>query len=382
MKRTAISFAIALVLAPLRSAAVGPTDSCNVGDQPAATLLFPYFQADLSVAEGKDTSIAVHNQSSAPTLAHFVLWTDWGLPTASFDAFLLGKTTVTFSLRELFRSARAPVTGPGNRFPGCAAFLGGSLGSATELEAKHTGQPVGGLCWGAPRSRNRLVRGYVTVDAALRCDASRRFPSQASYFEGEQPVTSTANVLTGDWTLLWPGTNSATAGNAVPIVADRERFGSGDFTFYGRFVGYRAVDQRAPLASEWLTHYPTARGSGTQFIVWRDTRSRFTAPAACNRTPAGLPLPHAGIRAFEGAPLFRDAALPGTLPLATQLIAAGDLAGPSGLPYEFASLLMNLDSSSRRSNQAWVAWLAQPAGAGFATSSEGVRLNDLCERRP
>src|SRR4051795_13302792 len=64
--------------------------NCRLANQPAATLLIPYFEADLSDPSGQNTLISVNNASSKSALARVVLWTDWGIPTLAFDIFLTG----------------------------------------------------------------------------------------------------------------------------------------------------------------------------------------------------------------------------------------------------------------------------------------------------
>src|SRR4051794_34211349 len=55
--------------------------NCRVSDQPAATLLIPYFEVDLAHPGGATTLMSVNNASSKPAIARVVMWTDWGVPT-------------------------------------------------------------------------------------------------------------------------------------------------------------------------------------------------------------------------------------------------------------------------------------------------------------
>src|SRR4030095_4735805 len=100
-------------------------------------------------------------------------------------------------------SPRGPLSGPHNNFGGsCStspgqppAYSNPALSAAllAHLQASLTGHasPLTGKCAGAPT--DNLV-GYVTIDAANRCDL--RFPSDPGYFaSGGQGVASNRNVL-------------------------------------------------------------------------------------------------------------------------------------------------------------------------------------------
>src|SRR4051812_36865105 len=88
--------------------------TCAVDAVPAATLLLPYFEVDLTKPGGRTTPLAVNNASDRATLAHVVLWTDLGVPTLAFDVYLTGYDVQTINLRDLFTgslpSRRTPRT--------------------------------------------------------------------------------------------------------------------------------------------------------------------------------------------------------------------------------------------------------------------------------
>ncbi len=82
------------------------------------------------------------NAGGHATLAHVVLWTDWGLPTLAFDLFLAANDVQSVNLRDLFAGA-LPVTGGGS-FAGCTNPLTLPTLDATALATlrrQHTGQP-------------------------------------------------------------------------------------------------------------------------------------------------------------------------------------------------------------------------------------------------
>src|SRR5438309_2318098 len=67
-------------------------DSCDIALQPAATLLLPYFEVDVSSPRSSavQTIFAIQNVSAYPQIANVTLWTDWGFPAISFSIFLTG----------------------------------------------------------------------------------------------------------------------------------------------------------------------------------------------------------------------------------------------------------------------------------------------------
>jgi len=88
----------ALLLAPRGvDAIIGTVD--NV---PAATLLVPYFEVDLTNPGGKTTLFSVNNASATAVLAKVTMWTDLGVPTLSFSIYLTGYDVQTVNVRDLF----------------------------------------------------------------------------------------------------------------------------------------------------------------------------------------------------------------------------------------------------------------------------------------
>ncbi len=79
MKKTLTYLLVVVALVAVASSAMAVT--CTIDQRPAATLLVPYFQVHLNADGSVDTSstrtdtlITVVNASSAPTLAHVVMW--------------------------------------------------------------------------------------------------------------------------------------------------------------------------------------------------------------------------------------------------------------------------------------------------------------------
>ena len=65
-------------------------DSCDIGVAPAATLLLPYFEVDVSTARATTTLFTITNVSRYPQIAHCVVWTDYSIPILDFNIFLTG----------------------------------------------------------------------------------------------------------------------------------------------------------------------------------------------------------------------------------------------------------------------------------------------------
>src|SRR3954471_6038036 len=184
--------------------------NCRVANQPAATLLIPYFEVDLGDPSGQTTLISVNNASSKSTLARVVLWTDWGVPTLAFDVFLTGYDVQTLNLRDLFQG-NLPTTVPDASVAGCGSTGGeGPAATSTPLDfsylrAAHTGEPVAkstiSKCAGSPGTDPNLVTGYVTVDVVNRCSprtvgTTANTPADPHYFAANgMGLASDANVL-------------------------------------------------------------------------------------------------------------------------------------------------------------------------------------------
>ncbi|MEM8998540.1 MAG: hypothetical protein AAGF23_27385, partial [Acidobacteriota bacterium] len=97
---------------------------CPVPPGLGATLLFPYFEVDLSDPNGVNTVLSVNNGVSVPTLTRLVVWTDWGVPTLAFDIYLEAFDVQTLSVRSLFDGS-VPSTGAGqdlSAFEFCNTF--------------------------------------------------------------------------------------------------------------------------------------------------------------------------------------------------------------------------------------------------------------------
>lgn len=297
MMRRALTVALGCCLL-LASVPLGAA-KCDTDALPAATLLVPYFEVDLNRAGGPTTLFSVVNQDAAPVLANVVLWTDWAVPTLSFQIYLAGFDTQTVNLRDVLGKGWIPVTGsavsphsdlsePPVEFPGCnnttepgtapvyprPAFTEAEL---EEARAWHRGLCFDGRQAGSRRGSEGVAHGYVTIDTVQRCSEST--PADTGYF-GTEGVADVRNALTGDYFLIDPSEDYAQGETAVHIEAFPDGFGAGDYTFYERYVEGSALDAREPLGTQYAVRHLVggAFDGGTRLIVWRDTGSPDASP--------------------------------------------------------------------------------------------------------
>ncbi len=325
----------------------GAAEICTIDDVPAATLLLPYFEVDLSdTTAGVNTLFSVNNASATAVVAHVTLWTDQSIPTLDFDIYLTGYDVQTMSVRDLFngnlpRTADAgsdpgdtishkgslsqDINFPGSSGPCVAAYTNPVLDNfrITNLRAAHTGinAPAYGGCLGAAYGDN-IARGYITVDTVTQCNLF--FPSSATYFSGG--IASNQNVLWGDYFYVNDAQNFAQGETLVHIescngngfqgyVGNGGRdatgaswcpFSPGEYTFYGRYASVAGQDQREPLSTTFATRYingGTFTG-GTDLIVWRDSKTIPTGlngPYTCGNPtrPSWFPLNQTDVVAFD-----------------------------------------------------------------------------------
>ena len=297
-----------LILACLLSPAIVRAEACKLDTPPAATLLLPYFEVDLSRSDGITTLFSIGNATSSATLAHVTLWTDLGVPTLNFNVYLTGWDIETLNVRDILAGILPRTASDGQdptdgispqgqysqdiNFSSCQGILPLPPIPPTLIEhlrAAHTGASSAILngCSGRALGDNR-ARGYITVDAVNSC--TLLFPSDPGYF-GPGGVASSANVLFGDYFIVDSPQNAARGDELVRIEAFPGRFRPNESTFYGRFryggsTNYQAVDDREPLATTWATRFLEGGvfDAGVSFVVWRDPGVP-TAPFPCNSVP-------------------------------------------------------------------------------------------------
>lgn len=288
---------------------------CAVDAVPAATLLVPYFEVDLGDEQGVNTLFAVSNSSPSAVLVHVTLWTDWSIPTIDFDLYLTGYDVQSFNLRDLFAgtlpqtspslSNRGALSSANSLPPGCSEPGDLPIGDLPQslidlITQAHSGRPVtfpgfDGDCAGRNHGDD-VARGYITLDVVLTC--SVQFPSSPGYFG---TIAGFDNVLWGDVLYVEPRRDRAYGSPAAHIeAAPAGTFQPGDYTFYGRYVGFDASDRREPLATTFALPFVRGGGfnGGTDVISWRDSK-QVTSPISCGPTPFPFPLVQSQIVLFD-----------------------------------------------------------------------------------
>lgn len=360
---------------------------CAIDAVPAATLLMPYFEVDLSNSNNVTTLLEMTNTSPAATLAHLTIWTDWGVPALGVDVYFTGYDVQTINLRDVIGSGLLPRTAslgqdPANtisprgprstdvNYSSCAGILPpANLNAAAiaDLQAKLKGEPIPSsptLCAGSPRG-NQIARGYVTVDVVTGCTALN--PSSAGYFSG---VAANDNKLVGETMILAPGTNTMWAYPLIHLEA--ATLPPGAPSFYGRYVGDSGADGREPLPSSYAARFLGPSPNTTRLLVWRETPA-MSAPVACAGGPAWVPLPTNAVQLLDDSTHSFPAAA--SLPVAANAIdLATDLANPFGQ----GLAIFQLDHAAMGGRHAQaVVWAANGIGA-LESASQVSQLDDLC----
>jgi hypothetical protein len=436
MASMALVFLIAAVLVGGSAAFAQFTFTTNslatVSNTAGGTLLLPYFEVDLSNPTGMDTIFTINNmgvnafvgvndQSTGPTavLAHVVIWSDLGVPVFNFNVYLTGldvervdmRTVLNGTLPQTASAGQDPQDkiSPHGTFSQDINFASCTTGAYTppinsyaklppaaltaaqidNLQKSLTGKAsanMGGQCAGLDHSDN-IARGYVTIDTVNNC--TERFPGDIGYFgAGGTGDATDQTQLTGEVFYVDQLHAIARGDNLVPIHADSAdalTTTSGNYTFYGRYDGFDASDNRQPLATDFGARFvngnftgaalptPTSPAWGmppsspptgsTQFVVWRDPKvaqQYFT----CGSLPTWYPLGQEGIMAFDEQEHPEDLSGATGLAAATQVVTVGG----GTLPVSFTSgwVYLDLNTHTVKSGQgdddaaqAWVQVIEQ-----------------------
>jgi hypothetical protein len=324
IRRCGIALLLLLSLCPLQSAhaVIGTLD--NV---PAATLLYPYFEVDLSNATGKTTVIGVHNTSATAILVRATIWSNTGVPLYDFNIYLTGYDSQSFDMRDILVNGVLPQTASAGQDPTDTISPHGPLSQdinfasctgqlpystpivpafRTELQNMLTGKAsvteFPGQCVGTNAGDN-IARGYLTMDTVNSC-TSTFIPTSiplSTYFDGNIFMTE-QNVLLGDYMLINQAQHVLTMNNAAAIEADNnnpQTTTSGLYTFYGRFVNWTATDRRESLPTEWNVSGDTGSSS---MIAWRDPKVSNPGPFSCaTGKPNWAPLGQGGTCSFQSS---------------------------------------------------------------------------------
>jgi hypothetical protein len=310
MRRLAL--AAALLIAATASAGTRDNDStCDIKVGPAATLLLPYFEVDLSSPLGQTTLFTVTNISRYPQIAHVTLWSDLAYPVLDFNLFLAGYDTQAINLFDVIAggviappagtssattpgSLSAPNTANGyldpSTFP-CSSAVNLPPVVRNAVKAGLTagvynpgGDFHGGgtACSGVGRVHANAA-GYVTIDVVSHCTS--RLPTDPLYYTTDLLFD---NVLIGDYQQLGAHAAGTAAGAFIaggnPMVHIRavpEGGGAGSivatdlpYTFYDRYTpaDHRTVDRRQPLPATFAARYIQGGTSAfaTNLSIWRE----------------------------------------------------------------------------------------------------------------
>lgn len=295
-------------------------DSCDIGVYPAATLLLPYFEVDLSSpqATALTTLFTVVNVTRFPQIAHCTVWTDWAFPVLDFSILLTGYDVQAINLYDIL--ARGVIAPPGGTSNGITP---GSLSAANNanpnfaVTAASTCSQLPGLipspilkdvqaalttgvfssCGSSKVGGvHKNALGYVTIDVSSTC--SQTLPTSSSYYTNEILFD---NALTGDYEQIDPNSLTGNYAGGNPLVHIRAVPEGGPagsipgtnlpYTFYDRYTNQlaagvpRTIDRRQPLPSSFAARYIEAGryypGSfSTNYKIWREGLTG--AGAACN----------------------------------------------------------------------------------------------------
>jgi hypothetical protein len=392
---------------------------CTVDDVPGATLLLPYFEVDLSNTNGVTTLFSINNASATAVLAHVVVWSDLSVPVLDFNVYLTGYDVQSINMRDILAGNLPQTASAGQdptdtispkgqfsqdiNFASCTGQLPtGALPASfvAHLQTSLTGQfsSLLGGCAGLAYGDN-IARGYVTADTVNNC--TLRFPGDLGYFAaGGSGDATNQNVLWGDYFYVDSDTNRADGNALVHIEASAtnpETSVAGQYTFYGRYDGFTAVDNREPLATNFAARFLNGGpfSGGTNFVVWRDSKVKQGA-FKCGTTPAWYPLGQEQIVIFDEQ---EHPQIPQTFPVSpqppqngiipfpaeAQSTAVGGAAFP--VPYKFGWVFLDLNTTVAAAGsvppedpaaaQAWVEVVMSALGR-YSVGFDAIKLDSAC----
>jgi hypothetical protein len=384
----------------------------TIDDVPAATLLLPYFEVDISGATptGVNTLFSINNASATAVLAHVTVWSDQSIPVLDFDVYLTGYDIQTVSMFDILKNGNLPRTasagqdtnpqispkGPISQdinFASCSGTLpytNPALNAAfrAHLQAILQGNasPTFGNCYGS-KTNDNILRGYVTVDTVNSCNVL--FPSQLA--TGYDSVLTDQNVLWGDYFYVNTTQNFASGETLLSIESCPTCFVPGDHTFYGRYAAATAIDSREPLPTTMAARYINGGDftGGTDFVVWREGGNQASAVGYnCNlQGPAQwYPLPATQIGIFdeteqvvtaENCPSGFDCGVDIVIPNEAQKI---DVVSTLLTPFSFGWAYLNLQwgplpAYGDNFAQMWLETVMDSNGR-FSVGFDGVQLDN------
>jgi hypothetical protein len=281
-------------------------------------------------------------------------------------------------------SNRSDPLSPEVAFPSCGTLTQDvplPAVNAAHLSAWHKGlaSPQTGNCAGSPTSSAGLAVGYVTVDVVNRCSTMN--PSSAGYFAaGGTGVASNDNALLGDVFWVNAGEDFSQGDVAVHLEANAETFGTGSYTFYGRFVDETGIDARQPLGRKYGARYLNGGGfdAGTRLLVWRDPKVASSTPLTCGSEPTWSPLAEESLVVTDEAGKV-TLAVGGEshFPLVTQVVEVG---AEIPIVAPFGKLEVDLAHAGDLFGEEAQGWLGSVSSASgrYSVGLQGQVLQSIC----
>lgn len=323
------ALAVSAIVSP---AAAADGDARRISNEPAATLLIPYFEAQVpkkigGKPSGITTLVTIGNASASAGLVHVTVWSDLGVPVLGFDMYMTGYDLVTFDMQDVL-NGKIPFTADAGQdpqdttsnqgnlsqdinFPGATGPCGANsvdtpLDTPTieHVRAALTGKfsPILNGCAGLfYPDKKPIARGYITVDDLVACTELN--PNDAGY----AATIGTRNIWFGEYTVLDKKTKIRRTDLAAHLRAetnDAQITSAGSYAFYRRFEGESSASFRQPLATQFFVPFDNKPKDvlypqGTSFVVWRDPKVAVAAAFDCNTKPAWYPLQQTDMVAWD-----------------------------------------------------------------------------------
>ena len=409
-----ICIVLSFILSSTASAATRHNDdSCDIALLPAATLLLPYFEVDLEDPMGETTLVTVTNVSPADQIARVTLWTDYAVPTITFNLYLTGYDVQSINLYDLIgRGFIAPDAGTGTRVTNRGRYSDGNpnldLGACAQLPGRLSDAAIirmqsaftegtvadfGDLqhCDKVGREHDNAV-GYATIDLVRNCSTNNPFSEE--YWTEDLAFE---NVLIGDSQQIHSGNNFAQGSPMVHVraipeggtIAQRLKLVSPfPRTFYARYQPALSpnLDGRQPLPSVFAARWIEggSRGFSTDMKIWREAETG--REATCEPHDNGL-LEIAEVVVFdESENAFAQAPSTHTIPdipaiflPATSLTSVDDhwIFPQADNDAVSGWLYLNLDSPAPGASSNWVASSMRAEGR-YSVDIHAAALGNGC----
>ncbi|MFN7940057.1 MAG: hypothetical protein U0X73_00540 [Thermoanaerobaculia bacterium] len=328
---------------PVLAGVASPSYQCTRSGTAGDAALIPYFEVDLSNSLVKDTFIGMRrylDHSGTPALYRVTLWTDFAIPTVSFDVVVNQTKEIGLGLMlgagllpnsDADRAAAAASYTGCNSYPPPASLALDVLASA---QKRHRGISDGGSCHGKAYG-DGVARGYITIVPVHACSPTSLggtdSPADPTFYGskmgGEQIF---ADYFYASQTAL-----VATSFAGVNLVADV----STSPTLFTKFSG--GTDDLRIFPWEWQARFFSglAFDGGTDLIVWRDPGEVSPAAVTCGSQPSWAPLAASfSVMSENGSQTASGST--NAFPLATQRVPVQQVFSPATI--EAGDIYLNL----------------------------------------